>query len=464
MARATSLKATNAPTAHPAPNRRAVPVSGCALKSVGTPPVARPPAFTLNYRDQSHAELPHVVKFSGGRSSGTMLFSLLESGALSAARGDVVVFNNTSAEHPATYDFVRECKNACESEHGLPFFLVEYCTYEDAQQGVCIRIPTFRLANANPHSQDNPEGYRWRGEVFEELMSAEGGVPSIFSRNCTMGLKMEVTRSFLGDWLLPYPETMRRGHYGATSAVDPSAIHRRHIKHRGEVPRKVYLRKKEFVLSRPHFRESQRWSDFSKSYRPNTNAYLRENIHGDTFTLGTGAIQYVGIVGLRADEKHRVEKTLMRADPARTNNIYGGEHVYAPLFDNGCVEADVLEFWERKPWKLNLAPDAPLSNCTFCFMKGMNQLRQVGEHFRELNDPALVGTPCDLKWWAGVEGKYAKDYDDEGKTTRKIVADNVIGFFGARGGYLFKYLSSAETDEDFEDDYPEGFLPCDCTD
>lgn len=53
---------------------------------------------------------PHVVKFSGGRSSGMMLMRLLEQGKLNPTRGDVIVFNNTSVEHPATYEFTRKLK------------------------------------------------------------------------------------------------------------------------------------------------------------------------------------------------------------------------------------------------------------------------------------------------------------------------------------------------------------------
>lgn len=66
------------------------------------------------YESLNHEDLPHVVKFSGGRTSGMMLFVLLESGLLKAERGDVVLFNNTSAEHPQTYDFVRRCKQVVE--------------------------------------------------------------------------------------------------------------------------------------------------------------------------------------------------------------------------------------------------------------------------------------------------------------------------------------------------------------
>ena len=62
-----------------------------------------------------------------------LLFTLLINGILKAERGDVVVFNNTSSEHPRTYDFVRDCQAATEAR-GIPFFLVEFQTYEDARR------------------------------------------------------------------------------------------------------------------------------------------------------------------------------------------------------------------------------------------------------------------------------------------------------------------------------------------
>ena len=45
---------------------------------------------SFRYRAKRHRELPHVVKFSGGRSSGMLLFALLENDLLKQQRGDVV--------------------------------------------------------------------------------------------------------------------------------------------------------------------------------------------------------------------------------------------------------------------------------------------------------------------------------------------------------------------------------------
>ena len=64
-----------------------------------------------------------------------LLFTLLENGLLSAERGDVVVFNNTSCEHPETYRFAATCKEIVEQRYGIPFFWVEFQTYEDARRG-----------------------------------------------------------------------------------------------------------------------------------------------------------------------------------------------------------------------------------------------------------------------------------------------------------------------------------------
>ena len=51
-------------------------------KRVRQAPEAHDPQreYQLLYLDKHHAELPHVVKFSGGRSSGMLLLTLLANG------------------------------------------------------------------------------------------------------------------------------------------------------------------------------------------------------------------------------------------------------------------------------------------------------------------------------------------------------------------------------------------------
>ena len=170
-------------------------------KDIRAPQVFDPKAVSKFYYEAAiHREIPHVVKFSGGRSSAMMLFTLLEAGLLKVERGDVVVFNNTSAEHPKTYEFTRKCKDLVESRYKIPFFWVEFQTYEDARGGEWSRLPAYRLVKPEPYSENSPNGYHWRGEVFEELLSWAGFVPNQFQRTCTASLKLETTRAFLKDW------------------------------------------------------------------------------------------------------------------------------------------------------------------------------------------------------------------------------------------------------------------------
>ena len=201
--------------------------------------------YRFRYRAKGHPELPHIMKFSGGRSSGMLLFVLLENKILQPNRGDVIVFNNTSAEHPDTYRFVRDCMRA-STRYGIPFFWIEYQTYEDARNGEWTRLPAYRLVNDQPHSEDNPDGFHWRGEVFEEMISYAGYVPNVFSRICTQSMKLETTRHFLRDWLAGADAIPRLGHYGTGSRLDDDTLYKRHRKNQGKVPRKIFLKKRAY--------------------------------------------------------------------------------------------------------------------------------------------------------------------------------------------------------------------------
>ena len=181
-------------------------------------------SLDLEYDAAEHESLPHVVKLSGGRSSGMMLALLLEQGLLLPERGDVVVFNNTSAEHPATYDFVRACSHYAETEFGVPFFWIEYATYEDAYNGEWTRRASYRLVNERPYSESNPAGYRWRGEVFEELVSHQGFLPSRHSRICTTHLKLSATNEFLSEWFAGKDATEWRGHFHSETQMTDEVV------------------------------------------------------------------------------------------------------------------------------------------------------------------------------------------------------------------------------------------------
>ena len=109
---------------------------------------------SLRYRSAGHAELPHIVSFSGGRSSAALAFMAAEEGLLRPERGDLVLFANTSAEHPGTYEFAARCKERLEVHFGLPCLWIESCTVEDAWRGEYRRKASYRLVKPVPVEQD----------------------------------------------------------------------------------------------------------------------------------------------------------------------------------------------------------------------------------------------------------------------------------------------------------------------
>ena len=442
--------------------------------------VREEPAYVLRYRAKGHERLPHVVKFSGGRSSGMLLFRLLQSGVLRADRGDVVVFNNTSAEHPETYRFVRRCAEATRNA-GIPFFWVEYQTYEDVRGGEWTRIESYRLTNDEPRSPDNPHGFHWRGEVFEELLSWRGYVPNQFRRICTVSMKLRTTREFLADWFAGKDAIAREGHYGEKSRIELDSLHRRHRRNGGRVPRDIFERKRSFALARPHFRPAQRYEDFSPGWRPFSNPALADRVFGGRADFSQGA-EYVAFIGLRGDEQARVQRVWVRSeDNARG---YEGEHVYMPLAELGVTAAQVNDFWERQPWTLDLPTALPganpgddprpvsLSNCVFCFLKGGPTLRGVIEHLKETAGSELQGfgtlanTPSDLAWWHRIESTYARNLKEE---RRVVVRPEVthVGFLGSRGllfGSVLEHLANRGGVVGGNEMFSHAGLPCDCTD
>ena len=424
--------------------------------------------YKLHYHGKNHSRLPHIVKFSGGRSSGMLLFTLLKNNILKAERGDVIVFNNTSAEHPDTYDFIKKCKRTVEEEFGIPFFWIEFQTYEDARKGEWRRIPTYRLVNPKPFSLNNPDGYHWKGEVFEELLSLKGYVPNQFSRICTVNMKLAVTRLFLTDWLAAKESNSRLGHYGNHSRIDFKQMYERHLKDGGEVPRKIYEDKKAYLLTRPLIRPSQNFKDFSMAKQTINNPLLEGKVFGGKAWLGSDGIEYMAFVGLRGDERIRVARMQMRNSSDNGSSDYGGEHVYAPLADMAITKQDVVNFWKKQPWDLAFTPNSELSNCVFCFLKGKKKLAHIYKQMEDLKSNSVtkwkraIDTPADINWWIRLEKKYGRDLQAE-KRKRRNKDVNFLGFFGYPGGLSYEIIATNKENETDGTD-SQSYLPCDCTD
>ncbi len=395
-----------------------------------------------------------------------LLFILLESGLLDASRGDVILFNNTSAEHPITYRFVQNCREAAKP-YGIPFFLVEFQTYEDSSRGEIIRRPSYRLVNQNPYSGSNPDGFRWRGEVFEELLSWKSYLPNIFDRVCTKELKLEVTRNFLADWLASKTGLSRLGHFDAKSRINQDTTYQRHLANNGSVPKDIFLKKRGYCWKQPHFRPAQNYKDFCSEWRSFENAALDGTIFGGRARFDKGA-EYLAFIGLRGDEAHRVERVIARN--AKSSG-YEGEHAYMPLSDMELNKANVNAFWNQQTWDLVTEEEDPkysdiaISNCVYCFLKGASNLNSVKNKLQSeiensiaLEFPefgSLKSTPSDLRWWIELEKKYARDLKAE---NRKIRGRTHIGFFGSHPVSYSKLMAGEDV---AALNAPQ--LPCDCT-
>ena len=424
---------------------------------------------------------PHIVKFSGGRSSGMMLIELLKQKALKPKRGDVILFNNTSAEHPATYEFTRKMKALAEEEHNIPFFWVEYQTYEDSSKRGWRRNSSYRLVNENPYSPNNKNGYHYNGEVFEEMVSLSGFLPNMLTRSCTLSLKIFITNSFLSDWLAQKPGIERLGHYGETSRITDEDVINTHKTHQGSTPDKILLAKRKFVRSRGFVRDDASWENFTKANLCFDNAKIKKSVIGNKGQLfGDHAIAYVSCLGIRKDEEIRVDKIRARIDSPKNekgNSLFGQpsrETILAPLVDNDVAKQDVIDFWKKQKFDLDLPDSGAFSNCVYCPLKGKSRLLQIAtmEMSKGPNGKGVESTPASIDWWIDMEKKYSRDLKAEERNVTSKKDINFIGFFGATKGLVYQQikqqakLNVCNSAENIKAEYLEddSYIPCNCTD
>ena len=414
-----------------------------------------PEGRMFRYRGKGHEALPHAVKFSGGRSSGMLLFKLLEGGLLDPARGDVILFNNTSAEHGATYRFVRRCREKA-AQYGVPFFLIEFQTYEDARRGDWTRIPSYRLVNDRAHSASNPDGFRRRGEVFEELLSWSGYVPNRFSRSCTKHLKIETTKRFMLDWCWGGDSVPRLGHFYDESTMDADRVWKAHRAKGGKTPRKEFEERSRYCWARPHVRPEQRYTDFERAAGPARRDWAANRVPEDKpWYARTPRAEWVSLTGVRADEHGRAERIEARG-PELGKGIL--EHVYSPLAEIGASKKDVSKYWAERDADFEVPEEPILTNCTYCFMKGSGGLKRVHEALETNcgNGAAAAGGPESLEWWRALERRYGRPAE------RGAPGVERIGFFGNTPS-VYDELAADGAAQGIEDLY-EPLMPCECTD
>lgn len=408
--------------------------------------------LSIRYRDPSHEALPHFVSFSGGRSSAALTFMMAEAGLLQPSRGDAVLFANTSAEHPGTYEFSALCKERIESEFGIPFFWFEFCTVEDAWRSEYRRRASYRLVKPVP-VEDDPDGYRSSGEVFEEMLALQGMLPNPHSRTCTAKLKLYPSHELLSEWIAETPGPVHSGHHWGVNLVDVGEAVATHARMGGLSPPEQILMRAEHLDQKPPSRPAQDWSEY-------TSAPVRAGTPGPSAPIrGMNAVLHVRLLGLRADESPRVDRVLSRtlfAEGATSAKCTvrtqpPGERPYFPLHDAGLDADSILQFWKSQPFDLEVPPGA--GNCVYCFMKGTRILGTIAS----TEDPQRKScTPTDINWWADLENRYARV-----TPARDGNGDSRFGFFGVNA---LSYTEVSINGLKRKGRYATGTPACDCTD
>lgn len=129
-------------------------------------------------RDPFKIEPPFCVSFSGGRTSGYMLWRILQAHGGTMPADSVVLFANTGKEMPETLDFVERCSR----EWSVPIVWVEYRSKVDGKKRHAV------VSNATASRA---------GEPFAALIRDRGFLPNPVSRFCTVELKIIAMAEYL---------------------------------------------------------------------------------------------------------------------------------------------------------------------------------------------------------------------------------------------------------------------------
>lgn len=121
---------------------------------------------------------PTVISFSGGRTSGFMLWKVLEAHQMSLPEDAKVIFANTGKEDEATLKFVHDCS----VNWNVPIIWLEYQDHDDSKQR--FKVVTYETASRN-------------GEPFEAIIRKRQYLPNPVTRFCTAELKIRTIHKYL---------------------------------------------------------------------------------------------------------------------------------------------------------------------------------------------------------------------------------------------------------------------------
>jgi len=120
---------------------------------------------------------PALISFSGGRTSGYMLWRILQAHGGTMPSDVKVTFANTGKEMPQTLDFVRDCSE----RWGVDVVWLEYCKGDGGSRR--WRRVTYDTASRH-------------GEPFDALIEERHMLPNPTVRFCTVELKIRTMNRF----------------------------------------------------------------------------------------------------------------------------------------------------------------------------------------------------------------------------------------------------------------------------
>jgi 3'-phosphoadenosine 5'-phosphosulfate sulfotransferase (PAPS reductase)/FAD synthetase len=121
---------------------------------------------------------PAVISFSGGRTSGLMLYRILEACGGKLPDDIRVVFANTGKEMPETLDFIKECGD----QWNVAITWLEYADHDDPQK-------RWKIVD-----YDSASRY---GEPFAAMIGRNKILPNPVMRLCTGNMKIRPTKFFV---------------------------------------------------------------------------------------------------------------------------------------------------------------------------------------------------------------------------------------------------------------------------
>lgn len=115
-------------------------------------------------------------------------------------------------------------------------------------------------------------------------------------------------------------------------------------------------------------------------------AYMKQRTQ-ENWIKSQGITTFDSFVGLRADEPERVHKLKARDTQDKVFRC--------PLFESKIVKADILSFWAKQSFNLEL--EEHQGNCTACFLKDQTDISRV-----------LGEEETDAEWWLELEQDFPR--------------------------------------------------------